>query len=284
MSLMSKLLSVTLITTLALSANSEVIPSKKQIIKYIKNSVIRNPRVKVQDLEIVETKVDDRIKGWKVLFTSMDLMFQKKSIKAPIILFSNGNLLTTELYDVNTSTNFAKVLKPTIPESVYDDEHLLYGNKDAKHKILVFSDPQCPFCQDVMPDIFEAVKKHPDMFALYYYHLPLKRLHPVSATLTKVMHIAQNGNRKDIFEDMYKLDINIRMTNEKKILSKIKKQFNYKLTKEQINAPEVLKSLKADEDTAARLMISGTPTVYIDGKLDKFRDGYKDYLKKEDKK
>jgi protein-disulfide isomerase len=267
-----------------LSANSEVIPSKKQIIKYIKNSVIRNPRVKVQDLEIVETKVDDRIKGWKVLFTSMDLMFQKKSIKAPIILFSNGNLLTTELYDVNTSTNFAKVLKPTIPESVYDDEHLLYGNKDAKHKILVFSDPQCPFCQDVMPDIFEAVKKHPDMFALYYYHLPLKRLHPVSETLTKVMHIAQNGNRKDIFEDMYKLDINIRMTNEKKILSKIKKQFNYKLTKEQINAPEVLNSLKADEDTAARLMISGTPTVYIDGKWDRFRDGYKDYLKKEDKK
>jgi len=282
---MSKLLNATLITTLALSANNinKDLPTSKQLIKYIKKNVIRNPRVKINKVEIVGTKTDKRIPGWTVMFTNMDISYQSKSITAPLMLFKKGTLLTPELYDLNGSVSYNKVIKPDIPDSIYNDDHLLYGNKDAKHKILVFSDPQCPFCQDVMPDIFKAVKEHPDLFALYYYHLPLKRLHPVSETLTKVMHIAQKTGRKDIFEDMYKLNINIRETNEDKILAKIKKQFNYPLTKKQINAPEVKKALKADEDMAARLMIQGTPTVYIDGKWDKMRDGYEKYLPKKKK-
>jgi len=283
---MSKLLNATVITTLALSANNinKDLPTSKQLIKYIKKNVIRNSRVKISDVEIVGTKTDDRIPGWTVMFTNMKINFQHQDITAPLMLFKKGDLITPELYDINSSVNYTKVIKPDIPDTVYDDEHLIYGNKNAPHKILVFSDPQCPFCQDVVPDIFKAVKENPDTFALYYYHLPLKRLHPVSDTLTKVMHIAQKSDRKDIFEDMYKLDINIRETNEEKILAKIKKQFKYSLTKSQINAPEVKKALKADEDMAARLMIQGTPTVYIDGKWDKLRDGYKEYLPKKDEK
>jgi len=279
---MSKLLNATLITTLALSASSEL-PTQKQLVKYIKKNIIKNPRVKINKVEVVGTKTDKRIPGWTVMFTNMDISYQNKSITAPLMLFKNGTLLTSELYDLNGSVSYNNSIKADIPNSVYDDEHLLYGNKDAKHKILVFSDPQCPFCQDVMPDIFKAVREHPDLFALYYYHLPLKRLHPVSETLTKVMHIAQKTGRKDIVEKMYRLKINIRETDEDKILKAINKQFRYKLSTKQINAPEVKKALKADEDMAARLMIQGTPTVYIDGKWDKMRDGYEKYLPKKKK-
>ena len=280
---MSRLLNATLITTLALSANSEVL-TQKQLMSYVKRSIIKNPRVKVKNIEITEVKTDTRIPDWKVIFTAMKLTYQGKEITAPLMLFKNGNIITSTLYDLNSSTDYTQVIKASIPDSVYNDEHLIYGTKNSSHKILVFSDPQCPFCQDVMPDIFKAAKEHPDLFALYYYHLPLKRLHPVSDTLTKVMHIAQKEGRKDIFEDMYKLEINIRETNEDKILEKIKKQFNYTLTKEQLNTPEVKKVLKADEDIAAKLMIQGTPTVYFDGEFDKMRDGYEKYLpKKEDK-
>ena len=139
---------------------------------------------------------------------------------------------------------------------------------------------QCPFCQDVMPDIFKAVKEHPDMFALYYYHLPLKRLHPLSEILTRVMYVAQKEGKIDMATKMYDLKINIRETDEDKILKEIEKQFGYKLTKEQINKQEVKDALKVDEDMAARMMVSGTPTVYLDGKWDKLRDGYEKYIKK----
>jgi len=275
---MSKLLSATLIATITLSANE--LPTQKDIIKFVKRSIIRNPRIKVNEVKIVESRVDKRIPDWTVFFATMRLNFQGKDINAPLVLFANDHLITTELYDYKTKTEYSKIIKPTLPKDIYNDKHLLMGHKDAKHKIVVFSDPQCPFCQDVMPDIFKAVKEHPDTFALYYYHLPLKRLHPVSDTLTKVMHVAQNQGKIDMVTKMYDLKINIRETDEDKILKKIEKQFGYKLTKEQINKKEVKDALKADEDMAARMMISGTPTVYLDGKWDKLRDGYEKYIKK----
>ena len=275
---MSKLLSATLIATITLSANE--LPTQKDIIKFVKRSIIRNPRIKVNEVKIVESRVDKRIPDWTVFFATMRLNFQGKDINAPLVLFANDHLITTELYDYKTKTEYSKIIKPTLPKDIYNDKHLLMGHKDAKHKIVVFSDPQCPFCQDVMPDIFKAVKEHPDTFALYYYHLPLKRLHPVSDTLTKVMHVAQNQGKIDMVTKMYDLKINIRETDEDKILKKIEKQFGYKLTKEQINKKEVKDALKADEDMAARMMINGTPTVYLDGKWDKLRDGYEKYIKK----
>jgi protein-disulfide isomerase len=261
-----------------LSANE--LPTQKDIIKFVKRSIIRNPRIKVNEVKIVESRVDKRIPDWTVFFATMRLNFQGKDINAPLVLFANDHLITTELYDYKTKTEYSKIIKPTLPKDIYNDKHLLMGHKDAKHKIVVFSDPQCPFCQDVMPDIFKAVKEHPDTFALYYYHLPLKRLHPVSETLTKVMHVAQNQGKIDMATKMYDLKINIRETDEDKILKEIEKQFGYKLTKEQINKKEVKDALKADEDMAARMMISGTPTVYLDGKWDKLRDGYEKYIKK----
>jgi protein-disulfide isomerase len=275
---MSKLLSATLIATITLSASE--LPTQKDIIKFVKRSIIRNPRVKINKIDIVESRVDKRIPDWTVLFTTMNISFQGKDVNAPLVLFANDHLMTTELYDYKTKTEYSKELKPTLSKDIYNDAHLLMGHKDAKHKIVVFSDPQCPFCQDVMPDIFKAVQEHPDTFALYYYHLPLKRLHPVSETLTKVMHVAQNEGKIDMVTKMYQLKINIRETNEDKILKEIEKQFGYKLTKEQINTKEVKDALKADEDKAARMMISGTPTVYLDGEWDKLRDGYEKYITK----
>jgi protein-disulfide isomerase len=261
-----------------LSANE--LPTQKDIIKFVKRSIVTNPRVKINKIDIVESRVDKRIPDWTVLFTTMNISFQGKDINAPLILFANDHLITTELYDYTAKTEYSKELKPTLPKDIYNEKHLLMGHKDAKHKLVAFSDPQCPFCQDVMPDIFKAVKEHPDMFALYYYHLPLKRLHPVSEILTRVMYVAQKEGKIDMATKMYDLKINIRETDEDKILKEIEKQFGYKLTKEQINKQEVKDALKVDEDMAARMMVSGTPTVYLDGKWDKLRDGYEKYIKK----
>jgi protein-disulfide isomerase len=59
----------------------------------------------------------------------------------------------------------------------------------------------------------------------------------------------------------------------------VKKHANYTVTVAQIDAKSVKAAMKADSDTAARMMVSGTPTVYIDGEWDKMRDGYKKLIK-----
>ena len=274
---MSKLLTSTLIATIALSAGE--IPDNKLLVKYVKRNIVKNPQVTVDGVTVIEQKTHKDLPGWQILLTTMDLTYQKKKIHVPETMFIKDGLITGHLVKLKNGHDYRDDIKPTVPQSMYDDAHLLFGNKDAAHKIIVFSDPMCPFCQEVVPPIMKAAKEHPDTIALYYYHLPLKRIHPVSGALTRIMHEAQKEGKTDVVEKMYSLKINPRETDLKKILPAVKAHTGYDTTAEKINAKAVKDALKADEDAAGRMMVNGTPTVYIDGEWDKMRDGYKKLIK-----
>ncbi len=160
MSLMSKLLMSTVAATVALSANAQ--PENKDLLKYVQKAVVKNPEVKVKGVTVIESKTDEKLPGWTILLTTMDLEYQKKEIHAPEMMFVKDGLITGHLVDLATGNDYRDDIKPTVPQSYYDEAHLLFGNKDAAHKILIFSDPQCPFCQDVVPEIFKASKENPD--------------------------------------------------------------------------------------------------------------------------
>ena len=277
MSLMSKLLMSTVAATVALSANTQ--PDNKLLLKYVKKAVVKNPEVKVKGVTVLESKTDERLPGWTILLTTMDLEYQKKEIHAPEMMFVKDGLVTGHLVDLKTGNDYRDEIKPTVPQSYYDDAHLLFGNKDAEHKVLIFSDPQCPFCQEVVPAIFKAARENPTKIAVYYYHLPLLRIHPVSDVLTRVMHVAQHEGKMDVVEKIYSLKINARETDMTKILSAVKTHAGYSVTAAQVNAKEVKEAMQADEIAAGKMMVSGTPTIYIDGKWDKMRNGYKNLIK-----
>ncbi len=277
MSLMSKLLMSTVAATVALSANAQ--PDNKLLLKYVKKAVVKNPQVKVKGVTVIESKTDKRLPGWTILLTTMDLEYQKKEIHAPEMMFVKDGLVTGHLVNLKTGNDYRDEIRPTVTQSYYDDAHLLFGNKDAAHKILIFSDPQCPFCQEVVPAIFKASKENPAKIAVYYYHLPLLRIHPVSDVLTRVMHVAQHEGKMDVVEKIYSLKINPQETDMTKILAAVKNHTGYSVTAAQVNAKEVKAAMKADELAAGKMMVSGTPTIYIDGEWDKMRNGYKKLIK-----
>ena len=277
MSLMSKLLMSTVVVTVALSANAQ--PDNKQLVNYIKKNIVKNPQVIVNGVTVIESKTNKDLPGWNILLTTMDLKFQKKEIHAPETMFIKDGFITGHLVNLKTGEDYRDNIKPTVKDSYYDDKHLLFGNKDAKHKIIIFSDPQCPFCKDTVPGIFKAAKENPTKIAIYYYHLPLLRIHPVSDVLTRVMHVAQEEGNNDLSEKIYSLKIKPQETNATKILEAVKKHTGYSTTVEKIDKKEVKDALKADTDMAGKMMVSGTPTIYIDGELDKKRDGYKKLIK-----
>jgi len=276
MSLMSKLLTSILILTVALNAAT---PDNKTLLKYVKNNVVKNPQVEVKGIEVIEKKKHKDLPGWDILLTTMDLKYQKKDIKAPEMIFLKDGMATGHLVNLKTGKDYRNEIKPTVPVSMYNDAHLLFGNKDAKHKVLIFSDPQCPFCQELVPEIFKAARENPTKLAVYYYHLPLLRIHPVSDVLTRVMHVAQHEGKADMVEKIYSLKIDPRETNVTKILSAVKKHANYVVTPAQIDAKKVKAAIKADADAAGKMMVSGTPTIYLDGQWDKMRNGYEKLIK-----
>jgi len=263
--------------TVTLSANAQ--PDNKTLLKYVKKSIVKNPQVKVKGVTVIESKTDKRIPGWNVLLTTMDLEYQGKEIHAPEMMFIKDGLITGNLVDLKTGNNYRDNIKPTVPSSYYDDAHLLFGNKDAKHKVLIFSDPQCPFCQELIPEIFKAAKENPAKMAVYYYHLPLLRIHPVSDILTRIMHVAQHEGKLDVVEKIYSLKIDPRETDMTKILAAVQSHTGYSVSATKVDAKEVKEAMKADADAAGKMMVSGTPTIYIDGEWDKMRDGYKKLVK-----
>ncbi len=271
MSLMSKLSMSLIAATLALSAGSFNLES------FVKKSVVTNPKVKVNGVEVVAKKPLPVDKDWTVYMVVMDLTYHKKPLKAPETIFVNekAGLATMDMIDLRNGKSYRRLMRPDLPESYYDDAHLLYGNKNAPHKIVLFTDPDCPFCRQDVPRIIEDVKKHPDKLALYYYHMPLLKLHPVSDVLTRIMEVLQKQGRTDDALKMYKLKINYRERNADKILAEAKKQFGIDIPKAEIDKQEIKDAVKADMDKATRMMVNGTPTVYFDGKYDNSRIQYK---------
>ena len=289
---MSKLLISAITATLLVSTssaadtnttgNKQETANKFDVVNFVKKHLIRNPMVKVNSVEVVGTQSLKNSPDWKVYMVVMDISYgKKKHMKIPEMIFANAkdNLVTMKMIDAKTGKDLSREIKPKLPTSYYDDAHLIAGNKNAPHKMVVFSDPQCPFCKGFVPGMLKEVKAHPDKVAVYYYHMPLLRLHPASDTLTRAMEVLSRQGKKDEAMKLYSLKINPRMTNEDKILAEVKKQLNIDVKKEDIDKPEIKKAVKADIDAGTRMMVRGTPTVYFDGKYDAGRSQYKQYIK-----
>jgi len=284
MSLMSKLLSTTLIATLSLSAGT----SESDLKDYIKNHMVKSPRVKVSSVDIIDKQTLDAPKGWEAYFVNIHADIQKSStvtdkVTVPETVFVKDGFAVPSIINMKTGRDFKMDLKPDLTANIYDEKHLFVGNKDAKHKIVIFSDPQCPFCQKKVPEIYKAVKANPETFALYYYHFPLLRIHPVSDIITRVMIIEQEKKNFDKVIDLYSLKVDAREVNATKVLAQIKKDFKIDLTEADLDAKKVADELKYDKDIATKSMISGTPTIYLDSKWDKSRDAYKKFISDDNK-
>ncbi|SFV57876.1 hypothetical protein MNB_SV-6-137 [hydrothermal vent metagenome] len=259
------------------SKNGQV--NAKVITTYMKNFYLKAPYNENVKAKIVDVQSVKGHAPWSAYLAIITFQNRGQDVSIPKIIFSDGKLMTTELVDYKKKIDFSREIKPKLPESIYDSSHLLFGNQNAKHKLVVFSDPQCPFCMEIVPKIMKAAKEHPDTIALYYYHFPLIQLHPVSEVLVRIIHVAQELGRKDIVEKIYTLKIDPRERDVDRIIKAVKDHTGFPVTKEQIDDPKVLATIKKDEESAEELMVSGTPTVFVDGKWDKMRNRYKLLIK-----
>ncbi len=248
---------------------------------FVRHTLVRNPQVKVEKVTPIAERPLPGRDGWKAYMFTMDLAIGKKKQQIPEMVFVNPkeNLAAMSLIDMKTGRDLRNVIKPVMPESYYDKKHLISGNPDAPNKMVIFSDPQCPFCINYLPGMLKEVKAHPDKVALYYYHMPLLRLHPVSDTLTKVMEHLQMQGKSDEAMKIYGLKIDPRERDEKKILAELKKQLGIEVKPEEINTPEIKAAIKRDMEKASAMMVRGTPTVYFNGKYDPTRSSYKQAIK-----
>ena len=257
--------------------------SQKTVELHIKKYIEKKMNSPVKSVETLSSYIIGGTNGWRVYFLSLDVKIKmgKEIVEQKVnqVVFNKGGKITFSLKD-NKGKDYAKILKPKVPQYAYDKKHLLVGNVDAKHKILVMSDPFCPYCQEIVPKLIQAVQANPKTFALYYYHLPLLRIHPASDITTKAMHVFQERGQVRKLKQCYHLLVSEKEKNPEVILNAIAKKTGVKFSQKELNKPAVRDALAFDKAMKKRLMVTGTPTIFIDGIWDPTRMKYKEYISK----
>ncbi len=271
---MLRLLSITLLLSSSLSANS----ANEKLEEFLTDKFEENDRIQSVSVKVQESVPLKDLKGWNGYIVLVEANLKenpKRLVKQRMIWFSNGVVVTKELTDMESGQSLVEKVKPKFQDKFYKKENLIYGNKNAKHKVVLFSDPLCPFCKGFIPGAIKEMSEDPKKFAVYYFHLPLERIHPASVHIVKMATAAEMQGIEDVTLKMYDIKVNPRENNVQKILEAFNKAVGTNLTEKDINTPAVLKHVNSDFDIANELMVAGTPTVYLDGKIDEKKKGYK---------
>ncbi len=282
MRLMLKLLMIAILSSSLVNAKSETKSEvEKDIVAYVKKAISVNKNFTLKEVRIKETKALEAIKGWSVYFLDIDLQVIAQNNKIMTVhdkIFSNGKYMTRDFMSLKGQISLKDRMVPDMDSSFYKKDHLIYGDESAKDKIVIFSDPLCPFCQTYMPGVFKAVKANPKKVALYYYHFPLTMIHPQAETVIKAAMAAEKKGDKEILMKVYEAKFTLKTKDENATLKEFNKKMGTSLTSKEINTQAILKKYSLDLELAGKMMINGTPTVYLNGKKDFSRVKYKEIL------
>lgn len=271
----SKVLTLAVLLTSSLFASV----SDDNVIKFEKKRIAQNPNVEIEKISI-NTKKELPLDGWFGYILDVEAKVDNKTINAKDIVFSDGRYISLDLLDAKNGKSLKDLVTPGLSAKYYDKSKLIAGNDKSKDKIVVFSDPLCPFCMDYIPDIIKHVNKNKDSIALYYYHFPLLRLHPASGPLSKLMELGKEKGIKDIELKVYETNwddyFTVKETDVKKIVSGFNKVFNTSFTQEDVSSIDLIDSMEKDMEMGEEVMVQGTPTIFINGEKDTQKTKYKD--------
>jgi len=281
---MLKLLIITTLLSTSLFSNTKL---ENKLIKFEKQRVSKSlQRVggKLDKIQLV-LKKDLNQNGWYGYTFKLNFEVQSKKLSQNDTLFTDGTNVTMDLISLKNKRSFKTVMYPTLGKEFFDKKHFIQGNINAKHSLVIFSDPLCPICIDEIPYVLKNIIKNPKNIAVYYYHLPLN-MHPTARLIAKASILAREEGIKNIdykiyqtnFPEKYKFDA-YKEKDEKKVLGFFNKEFGTNITMKQINNPKLEKMIQDNIKMSEDAFVSGTPTLFFDGDYDYTRSKFEKYLK-----
>ncbi|MBE0618714.1 MAG: DsbC family protein [Proteobacteria bacterium] len=138
---------------------------------------------------VVEVRVSEVPGLWAV-----DVV--KQGRKIPVYLdFSRRFLVTGDVIDLQTMESVTRErmmdLNRVDASRIPLDDAIVIGDPKAPVKIVVFDDPECPFCKKIHPEMAAVVKQRPDV-AFFIKMLPLK-IHPDAERKAKAIICAKSA-------------------------------------------------------------------------------------------
>ncbi len=102
--------------------------------------------------------------------------------------FSKKYVISGQVLQIANRKNITKVklreLGRVDPTLIPLSDTLLIGSRDAEKKVIVFTDPQCPYCEKLHPELKKVVQKDGNI-AFLIKLFPLISIHPDSARISR---------------------------------------------------------------------------------------------------
>jgi thiol:disulfide interchange protein DsbC len=109
--------------------------------------------------------------------------------------FSKKYILAGTLVSISDRKNVtqreASRLRRVDPGTIPLEDSLIVGDPDAATKLFLFTDPQCPFCKKLHPELERVVSADPGV-VFYIKLMPLVSLHPDAMRISKSI-LCQNS-------------------------------------------------------------------------------------------
>ncbi len=276
-SLMLKCLTVIALISVSLQAKSV----EQKVLDFEQKTV--GQQVSIENMEI--SKVIELDKGWKAYVIDLEVTMKGQQQAGKDLIFTDGTFITRDLSNLDSGEDYKQSvqdqLQPTLSQEYYDEDNLVYGDGDSEHKVVVFSDPVCPYCVKFAPEAMERMKEN-DSIDLYYYHFPLS-FHKSAKPLSLAMIAAtQKGmeNVEYIVYNAFKEDQGLfeKAKDPKNALEVVNSILGSDLKQSDLEKQSVQNHLQKDKKMANEAGVRGTPTIFVDGKMDKSRQKLQNLL------
>lgn len=177
----------------------------------------------------------------------------------------------------------AKILTKFEQEQVHQIKSLpypAYGDEDAPVTIVEFSDFMCPYCQQIAPLLKSVVRQNQSKANLKFANFPLdiacnknmnQQLHDGACLLARAVHCgAEQGKFWEMHDTIFQKK---RHHADQSIAISLAQQIGLNIPKFKacLNSDKTKAAIQKQIQQADKLQLSGTPSIFINGKRYRFK-------------
>jgi protein-disulfide isomerase len=168
-----------------------------------------------------------------------------------------------------------KIFEP-LEEQVFEldlSKAAVVGNRDAKVKIVEFSDFQCPFCSRVSAPMKEVQKHYGDKAAVFFLHFPLSFHQQAFPAAEAAECGAKQGKFWEMHDALFGAQKDLAVEGK---LVELAKSIGLKEAdfKKCLDEHEFKARVEADMEQGRKAQVRGTPSIYINGRKFSSPGGY----------
>jgi thiol-disulfide isomerase/thioredoxin len=187
------------------------------------------------------------------------------------------------LYLIDKDKNSFSALSIDFIQDINTAGSPFLGPENAPVTIALFTDFECPYCRKIEPLIAEVHKRNPETVKIVFKNMPLQ-FHKFADPAARAALAAGNqGMFWGFHDELFAAEqLNLQVIDE----TAVKLGLDIEKWKKDMVSQEIRQKIYADVQDAKQAGVTGTPTIFVNGRLLKNRSlqGFQELIDKELKK